>query len=100
MKITNKTTLTKSHFEPTCSDFTSGATLAISGNDANLSNTSLHDAMKVRNIGCVYSNDIVYQGNNNASDGNSSTIDNKVEKTEKFSSLIIDSPFNVYGFIS
>ena len=53
-KITNKATLTKSHFEPTGSDFTSGAALATGGNDANLSNTSLHDPMKVRNTGCVY----------------------------------------------
>ena len=37
-------------------------------------------------------------GNN--ADGNSLTADNKVEKSEKFSSLNIDSPFDVYGFRS
>lgn len=83
-KFTNKATLTKSHFESTGSDFTSGATLATGGNDANLSNTSMHDAMKVRNTGCVYSNGTVYQGNNNA-DENSSAVDSKAEKSEKFS---------------
>ena len=83
MKITNKATLTKSHFEPTGSYFTLGATLAIGGNDAKLSNNTLFDAMKVRNTRCVYSNDIVYQRNNNV-DGNSSAVDNKVEKSEKF----------------
>lgn len=83
-RFTNKATLTKSHFEATGSDFTSGATLATGGNDANLSNTSLHVAMKVRITGCVYSNGTVYQGNNNA-DGNSSAVDSKAEKSEKFS---------------
>ena len=33
-------------------------------------------------------------------DGNSSTVENKVEKLEKFSSLNLDSPFDVYGFRS
>ena len=99
MKITNKATLTKSHFEPNGSDFTSGASLATRGNDANLSNTSLHDDMKVRNTGYVYSNDIVYQGNNNAN-GNSSAVDNKVEKLEKFSGLNLEIPFDVYGIKS
>ena len=33
-------------------------------------------------------------------DGNSLVADNKVEKSDKFSSLNIDSPFDVYGFIS
>ena len=98
-KITNKATLKKSHFESTSSNFTSGAALSIGGNDANLSNTSLHDAMKVRNTGCVYSNGTVYQGNNNA-DGNSSAVDSKAEKSEKFSGLNLDSPFDVYGFRS
>ena len=37
-------------------------------------------------------------GNN--ADGNSSTVENKVEKSEKFLSLNLDSPFNVYGFRS
>ena len=37
-------------------------------------------------------------GNN--ADGNSSVVDNKVEKSDKFSSLNIDSPFDAYGFIS
>jgi len=83
-KFTNKATLRKSHFESTGSDFTSGATLATGGNDANLSNTSLHDAPKVRNTGCVYSNGTVYQGHNN-DDGNSSAVDSKAEKSEKFS---------------
>ena len=68
-------------------------------NDANLSYTSVCDAMKVRNTGCVYSNGIVHQGNNNV-DGNSSAVDNKVEKSVKFSSLNLDSPFNVDGFRS
>ena len=36
----------------------------------------------------------------NNDDGNSSAVDNKVEKSEKFSSLNLDSPFDVYGFIS
>ena len=99
MKISNKATLTKSHFEPTGSDFNSSEALAIGGNDANLSNTSLRDAMKVRNIGCVYSNDIVYQGNNNV-DGNSSAVDNKVEKSDNFLGFNLDSPFDVYGIIS
>ena len=53
--------------------------------------------MKVRNTGYVYSNDIVYQGNNNV-DGNSSTVENKVEKLQQFPGLNIDSPFDVYGF--
>ena len=87
----------KSHFEPTSSKFSWGATLSIGGNDANVSKTSICDAMKVRNIGCVYSNDIVYQGNNNA-DGNISAYDNKVEKSDKFSGLNLDSPVYVYGF--
>ena len=59
-QITNKATLKKSHFYPIGLDFTSGAALAIGRNDDKLSNTSLHDDMKVRNTGCVYSNDIVY----------------------------------------
>ena len=41
-KITNKATLTKSNFEPTGSDFTSGASLATCGNDAKLSISSLY----------------------------------------------------------
>ena len=94
MKITNKAMLSQKHFEPTGSDFTSGETLAIGGNDANLSNTSMRDAMKVRNTRCVYSNDIVYQGNSNV-DGNSSAVDNKVEKKK---GLNLDSQFDVYGF--
>ena len=98
-KITNKATVKKSHFEPTGSDFTSGATLVTCGKDANLSNTSLRDVTKVRNIGCVYSNDIVYQGNNNI-DGNSSAVEKNVEKSEKFVGLNLDSPFDVYGFIT
>ena len=98
-KITNKATLKKSHFEPTSLDFTSGATLSIGGNDANLYNTYLHDAVEVRNTGCVYSNDIVYQGNNNV-DGNSSLIENKVEKSKKFSGLNLDITFDFYGFRS
>ena len=97
-KITNKATLTKSHFEPTSSDFTSGVALATGGNGANLSNTSLYYAMKVMNNGFVYSNGIVHQGNNNV-DGNSSAVDNKVEKLEKFSGLNLDSPFDVYSII-
>ena len=99
MKITNKDTLGKSHFEPTGSKFTSGAALAIGGNDANLSNISLCDSMKVRNTGCAYSNEIVYQGNNNV-DGNNSTVDNKVDKSKKFLGLNLDSPFDVYGLRS
>ena len=71
--------LTKSHFEPTSSYFTSGTALTTVGNDTNFSNTTLLDVVNVRNIGCVYSNDIVYQGNNNVH-GNSSEVDNKVEK--------------------
>lgn len=82
--FTNKATLRKSHFESTGSDFTSGATLGTGGNDANLSNTSLHDAPKVRNTGSVYSNGTVYQGHNN-DDQNSSAVDRKAEKSEKFS---------------
>ena len=52
--------------------------------------------MKVRKAGCVYSNDIVYQGNNNV-DGNSSAVDNKVEKSDNFLGFNLDSPFDVYG---
>ena len=33
-------------------------------------------------------------------DGNSSTVDNKVEKSDKFSSLNLGSPVYVYGFRS
>ena len=33
-------------------------------------------------------------------DGNSSAVENKVEKLEKFSGLNLDSPFDVYCFIS
>ena len=75
--------LKKSHCDPTGSYFTSSATLATSENNANLSNTSLHDAMKVTNTRCVYSNDIAYQGNNNV-DGNNLAPD-KVDKSKKFS---------------
>ena len=44
----------------------------------------------------MYFSDII--GNND--DGNSSAVENKVEKSEKFSSLNLDSPFDVYGFRS
>ena len=37
---------------------------------------------------------------NNVDHGNSSTVDNKVEKSEKFSGLLLDSPFDVYCFRS
>ena len=36
----------------------------------------------------------------NNADGNSLVVDNKIEKSEKFSSLNLDSPFDVYGFKS
>ena len=42
--------------------------------------TPLCDVMKVRNTGFVYSHGIVYQGNNNVN-GNSSVVDDKVEKS-------------------
>ena len=99
MKITNKSTLTKSHFDPTGSDFTWGASLATGGNDANLSNTSLRDAMKAQEQCVCIFNGIVYQGNNNV-DGNCSVVVNKVEKSKKFLVLNLNSPFNVYGFRS
>ena len=99
MKIRDKGTLKKSHFEPTSLDFTWGAALAIGGNDANFSNTSLCYDMNIKKNGCVYSNNIVYKGNNNAN-GNILGVDKKVEKSEKFLVLNLDIPFDVYGFRS
>ena len=47
----------------------------------------------------IFKNDFSDITGNNV-DGYSLAVDNKVEQLEKFSDLNLDSPFNVYGFIS